>query len=102
MARLGRFAEQADQGGDAAEEGEADRQSANRPGDLGRQRLEPDRDHDRADEREEQDQPGPSSRRHPRSSLRASTSSGSLRRKIATISPSPTTTSQAATTITTI
>ena len=39
---------------------------------------------------------------HPRSSRSSSTSSGSLRRKIATIRPRPMTTSQAATTITTI
>ena len=57
-------------------------------------------DQDRPPEGEEQDEPAPAARRHPRSSLTSSTSIGMRRRYIATMSPSPTTTSHAATTIT--
>src|SRR6202000_1848579 len=83
------------------DEGEEDRRGADDPGEAPGGLAEAERDRDRAEQREEQDQPGPAGGAHPRSSRRSSTSSGSLRRKIATIRPRPTTTSQAAITITT-
>src|ERR1700761_7782784 len=95
------FAEQLDQRQDPADEGEADRGGADDPGSPPRGFAEAQRDQDRAGQREEQDQPAPGGGAHPRRLRRSSTSSGSLRRKIATIRPRPTTTSQAATTITT-
>src|SRR6185312_4143222 len=101
VARLGRVAEQVDEGGDAAEEGEEDREGADHAGGAGGDQLEAERTDDRPEQGEEEDEPGPAGCAHPRSSERSSTFIGSLRRKIATRRPRPTTTSQAATTITT-
>src|SRR6201999_3600877 len=98
---LGRVAEHVDQRRHPAEEGEADREGADRAGGAGRDRAVAERADDRPEQREEQNQPGPGGRAHPRSSRRSSTFIGILRRKIATRRPRPTTTSQAATTITT-
>src|SRR6202000_905408 len=82
------------------DEGEEDRRGADDPGEAPGGLAVAERDRDRAEQREEEDEPGPAGGGHPRSSFRLSTSSGSLRRKIATIRPRPTTTSQAAITLT--
>src|SRR5215217_8666565 len=60
----------------------------------------PEGDHDRARQRERQDEPAERGGAHPRRVLMSSTFSERRRRNIATMSPRPTTTSHAATTIT--
>src|SRR5207244_9012701 len=63
--------------------------------------LPAERDHDRSPQRERENHPAPVRGRHqPWSSFISSTSIGMRLRYIATITPRPTTTSQAATTIT--
>src|SRR5262249_51802876 len=81
---------------------EGDRRGRRRDpaGDARRNAHAAERDHERRRERREQADPG--GRDHPRRVCSLSTSSGSRRRDIATISPRPTTTSDAATAITAI
>ena len=102
LAVVDRVIEQRDQGADRAGKGERDRGGAHPGRRLAREGCASEGDHQAPREREGEHEPGPGGRRHqPRSSRISSTSRAILRRNMATISPSPTTTSQAATTMTT-
>src|SRR3954470_11395929 len=89
-----------DQGADAAEERQEDRAGADQAGRLRGHRAVQQAARDRPSQREREHEPAPGADAHPRISDTSSTSIGILRRYIATIRPSPITTSQAATTIT--
>ena len=101
LALVDRVVEQRQQRADRAGEGQRDRRRPHPAGDPAGHERAPEGDHHAPREREGEDEPRPRTHAHPRSSRISSTSSGSLRRNMATIRPRPTTTSQAATTITT-
>src|SRR5207248_9826278 len=84
--------------GQPCHERDRDRGRRDVAGSAPRQARAPERDRDRGGERREEADPAGDDQ--PRSVLNRSTSRSSLRRAIATISPSPTTTSEAATAIT--
>ena len=103
LAVLARWPSSDDQRADRADERERRSRPSRSPRRPGRAACSRGRSIDRAEQREQQDQPAPGrrTRRLIRcSSCSSSTSTGRLRRLIATIRPSPTVTSQAATTIT--
>src|SRR5205823_5735245 len=93
-----RVAEQEREGDDGRDEGDADRRSRQVARAVPGQPPPGEGDRQRRAERREQADPGGGD--HPRRVRSLSTSKSSLRRAIATISPSPTTTSEAATAIT--
>src|SRR5439155_17330427 len=94
------LAEQADERDDGAGERDERRRRRDPAGDPSGDAHPGERDHEHRRERREEAEPGGDD--HPRSALSLSTSRSSLRRDIATMSPRPTTTSDAATAITAI
>src|SRR6266511_5423537 len=101
LAVRGRVVEEHEQRPDRRHEGGEDRARRDPTRAAARELAKPETAHQAAREREGDHEPPVGGRAHPRRLRMSSTLSGRRRRYIATIRPSPTTTSQAATTITT-